>query len=381
MNLETKIDSRLWTAIQNSAEARNYKSAILDSIHLLTDVIRERSGLDGDGVSLVGAAFGGSSPKLKVNHMRTESEQNEQKGIEAMLRGLYQAIRNPRSHDQRIDEERDAHAIVLLVDYLLRVVDRSRSPFSLPTMVARILDSDFVPTVRYSKLLVNEIPRGKRLAACREVFARRAETVATRIRPFYHVILGDLPADELMAFADMISDELRQTSDFNTITFSLKAFPEDMWLRLDEIARLRIEHKLITSVREGRFSAGRCSEGALGTWITNIAKVMILKPELLQAVVLKLLSSDVQQQDYVFQYLSIFPVDCFDEPSSSLVRCVNAGLEAGDTRFQSMAKTWGFWHTAEGHPESKWVTEFSDALSRFVESTPADDPTGDEMPF
>jgi uncharacterized protein (TIGR02391 family) len=279
MNIQTNIDARLWGAIQNSVESRNHKSAILDAIHFLTDIIRERSGLDGDGVALAGAAFGGSSPKLKVNQLRTESEQNEQRGIEAILRGLYQAIRNPRSHDQHVDEERDANAIILLVDYLLRVVDRSRSPFSLTIMVARILDRDFVPTDRYAKLLLNEIPRGKRLAVCREVFAHRSETEATRVRPFYRVVIGELSTDEMTELTAMVSDELRQTTEHNTITFAVKAFPKELWTQLDEVARLRIEHKLIRSVKDGRYDKerDRCIDGALGTWITNIMEVMTLR--------------------------------------------------------------------------------------------------------
>jgi uncharacterized protein (TIGR02391 family) len=140
MNLETRLEPRLWEAIRTSAEGRNFKAAVLDGIHLLSDVIRERSGADGDGVALVGAAFGGNNPKLKVNRLQTESEQNVQKGIEAMLRGLYQAIRNPLSHGTHLDSERDSEAILLFVDYLLRIVDQSRSPFSLSTLVARVLD-------------------------------------------------------------------------------------------------------------------------------------------------------------------------------------------------------------------------------------------------
>jgi uncharacterized protein (TIGR02391 family) len=153
MNLETALEPRLWEAIRTSIEARRFTPAILDAIHLLTDVIRERSGLEGDGVALVGAAFGGDSPKLKINRLQTESEQNIQRGMEAMLRGLYQAIRNPRSHEAWDDNERDAKALLLFVDYLLRIVDKSGSPFSLQALVARVLDPDFVPSERYAALL------------------------------------------------------------------------------------------------------------------------------------------------------------------------------------------------------------------------------------
>jgi uncharacterized protein (TIGR02391 family) len=97
MNLETTIQPRLWDVIRASIESRNFSAAVLDAIHFLSDVIRERSGLEGDGVALIGAAFGGNSPKLKVNRLQTESEQNVQRGVESLLRGVFQAIRNPRS--------------------------------------------------------------------------------------------------------------------------------------------------------------------------------------------------------------------------------------------------------------------------------------------
>src|SRR5258708_16281281 len=123
MNLETALEPRLWEAVRASIEAGKFTVGILDAIHLLTDVNRERSGLESDGVALIGAAFGGNSPKLKVNRLRTESEQNTQRGMETMLRGLYQAIRNPRSHESLQDNERDAKTLLLFVDYLLLVVD------------------------------------------------------------------------------------------------------------------------------------------------------------------------------------------------------------------------------------------------------------------
>ncbi len=76
MNLETKLDPRLWDAIRTSHENRNFTGAILDAMYFLSDLIRERTGLESDGVALVGQAFGGSSPKLKVSPLQTESDWN-----------------------------------------------------------------------------------------------------------------------------------------------------------------------------------------------------------------------------------------------------------------------------------------------------------------
>lgn len=58
MNIETKIDRRIWDAIRNNIENRNFTGAIQDSIYFMSELIRERSGKEGDGASLIGAAFG-----------------------------------------------------------------------------------------------------------------------------------------------------------------------------------------------------------------------------------------------------------------------------------------------------------------------------------
>jgi uncharacterized protein (TIGR02391 family) len=74
MNIKPLIRQELWLAISNTYEAENYSPAIVDAMHYLSDVIREKSGLDGDGNALVGAAFSGQSPVLRVNKLQTESE-------------------------------------------------------------------------------------------------------------------------------------------------------------------------------------------------------------------------------------------------------------------------------------------------------------------
>ena len=55
MNLQTKLDARLWEAIRSTYDARNFSASILDAIHFLSELIRERSGLEGDGANLVGS--------------------------------------------------------------------------------------------------------------------------------------------------------------------------------------------------------------------------------------------------------------------------------------------------------------------------------------
>lgn len=190
MNLQTKLDERLWDAIRSTYEASNYSAAILDAIHFLSELIRERSGLDGDGANLVGRAFGGKTPVLKVNTLNTESERNVQAGIEQLLRGIYQAVRNPRSHGANHDSEDDAVAIILFVNHMLKTIDLAKAPFSQQMFVKRILDPDFVPKKRYAELLVAELPPAKRLDVFHNVFDNLKDAKAGKLKVFFEVLLG-----------------------------------------------------------------------------------------------------------------------------------------------------------------------------------------------
>ena len=154
MNIETRLDPRLWNAIQSTYNNRNFTAAILDAVYFLSDLIRDKTGLQSDGVSLVGQAFGGKSPQLKVNRLQTDSEKNIQAGLEQILRGLFQAIRNPRSHEKYTDKQEDADAIILFVNYLISVIDKSKTPFTKPEFLARVFDKNFVQNQRYAQLLV-----------------------------------------------------------------------------------------------------------------------------------------------------------------------------------------------------------------------------------
>jgi uncharacterized protein (TIGR02391 family) len=79
MNIENELEERLWLAKKGKYENRDYKGAVLDAIYFIGDLIREKAALDDDGVALIGQAFGGTNPIMKVNKMQTESDRNEQR--------------------------------------------------------------------------------------------------------------------------------------------------------------------------------------------------------------------------------------------------------------------------------------------------------------
>lgn len=126
MDLKSHIKPELWNAICKTYEAENYSPAILDAMHYLSEILREKSGEDGDGARLVASVLGGDSPKLRLNNLQTETEKNIQRGILQILTGMYMAIRNPRSHEQANgDTVETANAIIYFINYLLKQIDNS----------------------------------------------------------------------------------------------------------------------------------------------------------------------------------------------------------------------------------------------------------------
>lgn len=377
MNLQTKIDERLWGAIRSTYEARNFSAAILDAIHFLSELIRERSGLEGDGVNLVGRAFGGKAPVLKVNNLNTESEKNVQAGIEQLLRGIYQAVRNPRSHGSHQDSEDDAIAIILFLNHLLGAIDRAKTPFSQQLFVKRVLDPDFVPKERYAQLLIEELPATKRLDIFHDVFGKLQDGDGNKLKFFFEALLGKMTEEEKGIICGTLSDVLRDADDTSIIRKIIQAFPNEIWPSIAEVSRLRVEHMLIESVKDGKYHAGqgKCRGGSFGTWATNIAQHFSMKNELYRILINKLHSADKTEQDYVFTYLSGVFTDLYKKPPRGLIDTVNKGLTSGDIRFKKMVESYFFWG------EGDWTKPFQENIDNFEEAEMAFDPNDDDIPF
>lgn len=80
----------------------DYFTAVFEAVKGLAEYTRERSGLDLDGHQLVDAALLGSSPRLAINKLETETELNEQRGLANIMKGIFSAFRNPAAHEPRV---------------------------------------------------------------------------------------------------------------------------------------------------------------------------------------------------------------------------------------------------------------------------------------
>ena len=103
----------------------NYFHAVFEASKGLAQRIRDKSGVDGDGASLVDIVFSVNRPILAFNRLQTETENSEHKGFAALLKGCFAAVRNPLAHEPRIlwEGEDDAADYFTLISLLHHKLD------------------------------------------------------------------------------------------------------------------------------------------------------------------------------------------------------------------------------------------------------------------
>lgn len=305
MNLQSLIRSELWLAISDTYEAGNYNHAIIDAFNYMSEIIREKSGLDGDGEQLVGKAFGGESPILRINKLQTITERDSQQGLLNILIGMYKGIRNPRSHDQIEDTKKSADAIIYFIDYLLGVIDQSQEPFTIPSFVSRVFDKHFVQTPEYTKLLIEEIPPKKRFDVLVEIYRKKQEEYGLNLAFVVKEILKVISEEQTTRFLEVVSDELKTTQDYTILGLILQILPPNLWKKLNKTARLRVENILIESVDEGKaYKNGYlvAERGWLGTSAKGFIKYFELKDELRNVILKKLEQNDAYEKMYIYMF-------------------------------------------------------------------------------
>jgi uncharacterized protein (TIGR02391 family) len=335
-------------------------------------VLREKSGLDGDGVPLVGQALGGEAPRLRINKLQTETERNVQRGLQDILRGIYRAVRNPRSHEQTQDDKDTADSIIYFINYLLSILAESQEPFTTPRFLSSVFDPDFVESSRYSELLAAEIPARRRAEVLIEIFRRKREGEGSKLRFIIRAILDLLTEDQVEGFLAVVSEDLKTTRDATDIRIIFQVLPPELWPQIDEVARLRTENKLLHSIREGELDPIEerplDGKGALGTWARRFLEYFgrDSRREAWSIFDRKLASSDRFERDYVVKYfIRVLPQVC--DTSYKRDRCVKVieeAVRAGEYIMRSKLPS-----AIPSFPQD-WQDEIRESLTDLKESDP-----------
>lgn len=334
MNLQTQISTNLWLAIVETYEAQNYSHAIVDAVHFLSNILREKSGIDGDGAALVGAALGGNTPPLKLNNFQTDYEKNEQRGMESLLRGIYMGIRNPRSHDLIKDDKATADAIICFIDYLIRVLNLSRPPFTIQSFVDRIYEPHFVSNRRYADVLVEEIPVSKLLDTMIEIFRRKNEGSQRNLPYVFAAIRQRMSEEQLFSFINVVSDELLNSQNQQEIQVTLQMLDPKLWPKFREATRLRIENMIIASIARGRLDRNAMiRSGELGVLGTDYLHFFTLKSEAANALANTISKSPDSCRYILHLFGSLLPIICEDRTADTCIAAIAKMIDEGWTKY------------------------------------------------
>lgn len=378
MNLQTHIKNELWLSIQSTYEAGNYSHAIVDAMHYLSNVLRDKTGVDGDGKSLVGQALGGDSPRLRINKLQTETEKNEQQGLESILRGMYQAIRNPRSHEQIEDKQETADAIIYFINHLLSIIDRSEEPFVISKFMKRVFDPDFYKSQQYAELLVDEIPTNKRFDVLVAIYRDKLEGDIYAVSLVIQALITKLSEEQVKQFVTIVSDELATVNEEKEFRYNLHLLPSNLWEQLNEVSRLRAENRVIKAIKEGEAVGDNCRRGALATWSRAHFRYFKLKEQVGLAFVEKLESHDLKSQFFVVKYfLGQLPDVVFN--SHRIQRCVKAisnNIRNGNESTIRNALIDNIYSLPEN-----WQKSFVDSLKDLIDETESPNYLYDGTPF
>jgi uncharacterized protein (TIGR02391 family) len=103
----------------------HYRDAVLNSVIVVFDLIRARTGLAKDGAALASEALSLDRPRLILSELDTDSGRNDQKGFMQIIQGMYLGIRNPKAHSltHDIDEHKAAQYLIFTSLIIRRIAD------------------------------------------------------------------------------------------------------------------------------------------------------------------------------------------------------------------------------------------------------------------
>ncbi len=365
MNIETYIKSDLWSAIEHSYASGNYSHAIKDAMAFVTEILRDKSGLDDDGDKLVSQALGFSSanpPRIMINKLQTQTEQDMQRGLMFLLKGMYALVRNPRSHERFEDDKKTADTVIAFIDYLLDFIGASYQSFTVQGFLDLITDPHFVPDLEYVVGLVDRIPSKKRSDTLIALYRQINWKQSTNFELVIKEILSKLDDSELDAFLQVISDDLQTIDNPGSVTLIIKILPSELWLKIQRMPRLRAENMLLDGLKEAWYiPETQKTNSAYSTWITRVAKYFIRKRNLRTVIIDKLQNRDFDQHNFVARYLIALNAlqDIFEE-EGDIQACANAianSMKAGNEFLKNIVVEW-----IQLNSPSKWDAAFVECL-------------------
>jgi uncharacterized protein (TIGR02391 family) len=106
----------------------HYAQATFEAFKLIDISVKDISGIEDTGFSLMMNAFNETGPKIKLTDLVTMSDKDEQRGFRYIFAGAMAGIRNPRGHDNRTDPIDLCLDHLSVASVLLRTLESRKAP-------------------------------------------------------------------------------------------------------------------------------------------------------------------------------------------------------------------------------------------------------------
>ncbi|MCB2227168.1 MAG: TIGR02391 family protein [Desulfarculaceae bacterium] len=101
---------------------KHYTQAVESSFKYLNSYVRKKTGRKLDGAQLMQNVFSAKNPVLKLSNLDGKSGDDAQRGYMDIFCGCITGIRNPRAHEDAIDDDPEtALEIIYFVHHLVRI--------------------------------------------------------------------------------------------------------------------------------------------------------------------------------------------------------------------------------------------------------------------
>jgi len=132
--LKSKLENRnahpkIFEYCSSELLAENYFHSVFEAVKSIAETIRQKAKTNKDGAELIDLAFSVKNPLIKINDLRTETEESEQKGFANLVKGVFGMFRNVTAHAPKIVweiDEQDALDILSTISLIHRKLDQSK---------------------------------------------------------------------------------------------------------------------------------------------------------------------------------------------------------------------------------------------------------------
>jgi uncharacterized protein (TIGR02391 family) len=119
------LDEDLRIATRSRFVSKHYADAIEAGVKVLNETVRQRTGRTEDGDDLMRIVFSTNGALLRINDLRSKSDQSAQRGHMLLCQGVVGAWRNPRAHSLTDDSPSRTIMMLELIDDLLRITKKA----------------------------------------------------------------------------------------------------------------------------------------------------------------------------------------------------------------------------------------------------------------